>query len=101
MRFAIRASGVGLAAALVALGSGACVDLSPLDYSVPEAGVSDAAPLDAAGADGRVLACDTCFAAQPTCSMNWRSCQADAKCSMFADCKIGRASCRERVLTGV
>lgn len=82
----------------VILATGACVDLSPLDYAAPEAGIADAALLDVAEGDGRAVACDTCFAAQPTCSANWRACEADAICNKFAAC-MSQMSCWNASIT--
>jgi hypothetical protein len=83
---------------VVALATGACVELSPLDYAAPEAGISDAAPLDAPTGDGRAVACDTCFAAQPTCSTQWSACEADKICSKFAAC-MSQMSCWNSSIT--
>jgi len=82
----------------VFLATGGCVDLSPLNYTAPEGGISDAAPLDAIEGDGRAVACDTCFAAQPTCSATWRACESDKVCNKFAAC-MSQMSCWNASIT--
>jgi hypothetical protein len=66
----------------------ACLDLSPLPYSAPEAGVVDGSvadvALDAIGADAFGGACIDCL--RTSCKSTDMACEQSPKCAQFAAC---------------